>query len=97
MLAHPQVVNGLLYQLTLEVAETNCSREEPPSVEESCVPGEDAERRFFDLTLLVQPHRNHSELTQVEDAAWVLVINVALGQCHPEAVLVITPAPPYPQ
>ena len=55
-----QVVNGIKYFLTLEVAETSCERPLPPFT--LCFVASDTPRLLYAVELLHQPHRANTEL-----------------------------------
>lgn len=58
--AAQQVVNGLLYYLTLELGITNCTRPAPEAA--VCTPGVIPDRLLFHVELIDQPHLNNTEL-----------------------------------
>ncbi|XP_043227588.1 retinitis pigmentosa 1-like 1 protein [Amphibalanus amphitrite] len=58
--ASKQVVNGIKYFLTLEVAPTSCERPLTPFT--LCFVASDAERLLYAVELLHQPHRANTEL-----------------------------------
>ncbi|XP_037088464.1 protein TsetseEP-like [Pollicipes pollicipes] len=65
--ASKQIVNGIKYFLTLELASTSCERPVPPFT--LCYVGEDAEKVIYSVEMLHQPHRANTELISLRKPA----------------------------